>query len=356
MSSIVVGLGFGDEGKGLMTSYLVNQKPEATVVRFNGGHQAGHTVVHEGKRHVFSSFGSGTLQGADTYWSQFCTVHPTAFMNEYNVLKDMGINPKIICHPLCPVTTPYDVGYNREIEGVNNHGSVGVGFGATLQRQEDFYKLYVKDMYHPKVFQAKLQNIAAYYKARNNTFVAEDTLEKYMKHVEYMMQIIEVTDVTPNSSFDLVYEGAQGILLDMDHGFFPNVTRSNTTTKNARILHGDNIPSDVYYVTRCYQTRHGAGFMTNEGKVELINNQNETNVYSAYQGSFRIGELDYELMNYALECDESFSAWSAKHLLITCCDQRPDFKPETLLNNLKTSFKSVYVSYGPSHVDIVRIR
>lgn len=347
---IVVGLNYGDEGKGLMTSYLVNQNPEATVVRFNGGHQAGHTVVHEGKRHVFSSFGSGTLQGADTYWSQFCTVHPTAFMNEYKVLKDMGINPVIICHPLCPVATPYDVLFNRETEDLIGHGSVGVGFGATLQRQQDFYKLYVKDMYYPKVFKAKLENIKAYYK---DVYVAEDTLEKYMKDVEYMQQIIEVTDVAPNSTFDTIYEGAQGILLDMDHGFFPNVTRSNTTTKNARKMGSEG---EVYYVTRCYQTRHGAGFMTNEGQVQLINNEAETNVHSAYQGHFRTGELDYELMNYALECDEPFSAWIPKNLLITCLDQRPDFNPETLLFNLKTKFKKVFVSHGPSHMDIKQIQ
>ena len=69
--SIVIGLGFGDEGKGITTSYLC-KKLEGTkiVVRFNGGHQAGHTVVFNGKRHIFSSWGSGTLQGIPTYWSE----------------------------------------------------------------------------------------------------------------------------------------------------------------------------------------------------------------------------------------------------------------------------------------------
>lgn len=352
--SIVIGLNYGDEGKGLMTSYLVNQNPEATVVRFNGGHQAGHTVVHEGVRHVFSSFGSGTLQGAATYWSQFCTIHPTAFMNEYNILKDFQVNPKIMCHPLCPVATPYDVLFNREVEELIGHGSVGVGFGATLQRQEDFYKLYVKDMYYPKVFKAKLENIKRYYQntlANHVAEIIENAMEKYMKDVEYMQQIIEVSDVIPN--YNVVYEGAQGILLDMDHGFFPNVTRSNTTSKNARTLGSDG---EVYYVTRCYQTRHGAGFMTNEGQVQLINNEAETNKYSPYQGHFRTGELDYELMNYALECDESFSSWRPKNLLITCLDQRPDINPETIVSNLKTNFSKVYVSYGPSYNQIQQIR
>lgn len=76
MNSIVIGAGFGDEGKGTMVNYLCKQSNKPLVVRFNGGHQMGHGVVENDVRHIFSNFGSGTLVGAPTYISEFCTVDP----------------------------------------------------------------------------------------------------------------------------------------------------------------------------------------------------------------------------------------------------------------------------------------
>ena len=85
------------------------------VIRFNGGHQAGHTVVHEGQRHVFSSFGAGTLQGVPTYFNKDCTIFPRAIVNEHNSLGEYGTVPAPILyvHPLCPVTTPFDIQSNK---------------------------------------------------------------------------------------------------------------------------------------------------------------------------------------------------------------------------------------------------
>lgn len=146
---IVVGLGFGDEGKGLTTSFLCSQTKNPLVVRFNGGHQAGHTVVYKDQRHVFSNFGSGTLQGVPTYWSEFCTFYPVTFLKEFELLSSV-VDPVIFINPLCPVTTPFDVEDNRVYEETHQHGSVGVGFGATLQRQQDHYKLGNYILINPK--------------------------------------------------------------------------------------------------------------------------------------------------------------------------------------------------------------
>jgi len=84
---IVVGLGYGDEGKGLTTDFLCGQSKFPLVIRFNGGHQAGHTVVtKDGVRHVFSSFGAGTLRNAPTYWSRYCTFSPAYLLYELESL------------------------------------------------------------------------------------------------------------------------------------------------------------------------------------------------------------------------------------------------------------------------------
>lgn len=350
---IILGMGFGDEGKGLTTSFLCSKIKDPIVVRFNGGHQAGHTVVHEGTRHVFSNFGSGTLQGAMTYWSKFCTVHPVGLCKEYTKLDRTDI--RLVIHPLCPVTTPYDIYHNQWIERSSKHGSCGVGFGSTLHRQENHYKLFVQDLFYPSVLKQKLDNIRAFY---NEFIVEEEMMGEFMMAVKWLTSLIVVEDDSwLPSNGSVIFEGAQGILLDKDFGFFPNVTRSNTTSKNVfEMKHGRE--EEIYYVTRCYQTRHGNGFMTNEVKdLGLKNNEQETNKSNPWQGDFRVGHLDKELLNYAIECDNHFSAKCVKNLVITCLDQFEGADPETIIKSITTcKFDKVFVSYGPSLTDIKQIR
>ena len=137
-------------------------------------------------------------------------------------------------------------------------------------------------------------------------------------------------------------------MLDMDFGFFPHVTRSNTTTKNAIAIYP---AQEVYYVTRSYSTRHGNGPLPNEQILELKNNEAETNKSHKYQGEFRTAPLSPELINYALDCDNNYSSKLKKNLVITCVDQYDINIPE-LLTNLKVRFEKVYLSFGPSLTDI----
>lgn len=311
--SIVVGLGFGDEGKGVVTSQIVERSHDPMVVRFNGGHQAGHTVIYNGHRHVFSSFGSGTLQGAPTYWSRHCIVYPTAMLNEFNDLKQF--NPTLYIDPLCPVTTPFDVISNQSD---CLHGSVGVGFGKTIQRQEDHYKLFAKDLKHLSVLRIKLDMIMSYYKATSAD--AKFQKEKFIMDVESMISLKNIRIQTPEHKGDLVFEGAQGILLDQAFGFFPHVTRSNTTSKNAIGLIDKYCQPEIYMVTRAYQTRHGKGPMTGNA-ITLKNNESETNVLNQYQGKFRTSTLDLSLIDYAVGCEEMVSHGIKKRIVMTCCDQ-----------------------------------
>lgn len=338
-TSIIIGLGFGDEGKGLTTDYLCRQQPSSLIVRFSGGHQAGHTVVTpEGGRHVFSSIGSGALFGAATYWSRFCTFYPIAFGNEYTALEQQhGINPQVYVDALAPVTTPYEVFFNRQTERVNAHGSCGVGFGATVQRQESPYKLFVQDLAYPFVLEKRLQAIREYYHQLTGedplTEAMEQQLEQFKTAVADVLPLITIVgekeffSELPTASYDqIIFEGSQGILLDMDHGFFPHVTRCNTVSKNALYFittYGLEAPV-LYYISRAYQTRHGNGYLSNAGlPLGLIPNPLETNQYNEWQGQQRRSVLDLDLLQYALEADANYSYGNEKRLVLTCMDQLP---------------------------------
>ena len=353
---IVVGLGFGDEGKGLATDWLCGQAlargRQPLVVRFNGGHQAGHTVTTAaGQRHVFSNFGAGTLRGVPTYWSRYCTFSPGSVLKEYAALRAAGAQPRLLVDALCPVTTHYDVLYNRALEtsrGAARHGSCGLGFGATIERHEQTpLRLYAQDLRFPAVFSHKLRQIRAHYRARIQAETSVDfdqfdhdaedqrfadyAEELGRLHQKQAVQLVnEAAIFGPDAPWQTyIFEGAQGILLDMDFGLFPHVTRSYTTTANALALLHRNQPAfpataEVHYITRAYHTRHGAGPLPHEAAISLINTTAETNQLNDYQGSFRTGPLSIELLNYALACDATISAGLPKHLLITCLDQLPD--------------------------------
>ena len=332
-TAIVLGLGFGDEGKGLTTDYLCQQSKNPLVIRFSGGHQAGHTVVlPDGHRHVFSSIGSGSFQDAPSYWSKYCTFYPPAFYREWEALTKLGISPIVYVDALSMVTTPYDVYFNRMKEKSNQHGSCGVGFGMTISRNYTPYKLYLQDLFYPEVLSQKLKAIGAYYEQKGRgIFAAKDLAGEVEAFKAQMSKVLPLIKLVNEADFfqqlndqDIIFEGSQGILLDMDHGFFPNVTHASTTSHNAmKLIHKYALPTpDIYYITRAYQTRHGNGFLSNENMLpKIIPNPRETNVHNKWQGHQRLSILDIDMLNYALTCDANYAAAQQKHLVVTCLDQ-----------------------------------
>lgn len=321
--TFVIGLGYGDEGKGMVTAKLVAASPKPMVVRFNGGHQAGHNVVKGEISHIFSSFGSGTLYGAPTYWSKYCTVYPPGLVNEYHQLQAKGITPRLYIDPMCPITTWLDGSWNRET--CDAHSSVGVGFGQTLERNEQHYTLYAKDLKYPTVLRRKLEQISIWYGRGVTTFKPE-VIESFIANVDEMLSLDGIViDDQPLYSHqgNYIFEGAQGVLLDQRFGFFPYVTRSNTTTQNGREFLKDHFGiggymSSTYMVIRAYQTRHGKGPLSGD-PIVLQNNEKETNVKNAYQGEFRTSKFDLEMLRYAIECEET-NGFDRKSLVMTCID------------------------------------
>ncbi|MCI5147829.1 MAG: adenylosuccinate synthase [Candidatus Electrothrix sp. MAN1_4] len=312
----VIGAGFGDEGKGLFTDYLCRNAEQPLVIRFSGGQQAGHTVVHDGLRHVFSNFGSGTLQGAPSYFARFCTVDPTGIVNELEILLENGVEPLLYIDAECPVTTPYDICSNQQH---HPHGSCGVGVGATINRQEHFYALTFADLFYPWVLETRLELIKEFY--QGDTDVA---LEDFLQCCSVITRSpwVRISRGLPPGEFsEYIYEGSQGLLLDQHYGFFPYVTRSDTGSKNILSLCGDSTP-EIYLITRAYQTRHGKGPMRNEELPHnILKNPLETNVRNRFQGEFRRSLLDLSLLEYALQQDSLIATAPDKSLVITCLDQ-----------------------------------
>ncbi len=344
-AKVVIGLGFGDEGKGITTDFLCSQNPEAIVIRFSGGQQAAHTVLLNGKKHVHSSFSSGALRGLPSYFSEHCTIHPSLLYNEFLELKEKGGNTSLYIHPLAKVTTPFDVWQNRNNTKNLTHGSCGKGIGATMKRNEGAYKLFAIDLIGPKDFLIeKLKNIASYYGVTNDTQLQEE-VAYFLECIQKIDWKIATYDELENYE-TLIFEGSQGILLDMDHGVFPNVTYANTTSKNAMEICKQLDIQDIeqFYVSRCYTTRHGSGWMPNEENITLVNNEEETCVYNEYQKELRFGKLDEELLLHALQIDQIYSKATKKNLALTCLDQ---YKQEVDFDKLKTKFDAIYGSYAP---------
>lgn len=350
-AQIVVGLGFGDEGKGITTDFLCSQNVNSLVVRFSGGQQCGHNVCIGEINHVHSNFGSGTLRGLPSFFSEHCTFYPVTMFNEFKILEQKNVSPKLFLHPLAKLTTPYDVIANRILERKNNHGSCGLGIGATMKRDEIGYNLFAIDLENVELLKIKLDEVKKYYEkfveiSGKDKEWLEEELEDFFLFLPLLP--INISDYSTLQTYgNIIFEGSQGIMLDQNHGIFPHVTFANTTSKNAiEICEKLNIKHrEIFYVIRCYTTRHGIGWMPNEEKIKLINTEAEINVFNEHQKDFRIGEIDYDLLNYALKVDSIYSGNVEKNLVVTCLDQRKNFQFDYA--KLKTNFKNIYESRSP---------
>jgi len=329
----VIGVGYGDEGKGSVVDYLATKNPYSVVFRHSGGHQVGHTVMIGEDIHEFRHFGSATFRDIPTIWDKRCTVSPLQFEIEFKQLQTkFGLSPKLHCHSLCPVTTLFDIAYNRAKEKQYKTGSVGVGFGATLKRHE-LVPLCAIDLRYKSVLELKLSNINIYYFNKCNDENIFDlyfeelgelgkagyNTDTFIKSCEYFVgNTFEISEIE-NDYFDtVIFEGNQGILLDKIHGFYPNVTYGYTTNKRVKC---DQL--NTFYVSRCYSTRHGHGLLKNENlEIPVLkNNEFESNHVNAWQDNFRSAILDYDLVEYAIKCDQAYEKNRTSSLVMTCMDQ-----------------------------------
>jgi adenylosuccinate synthase len=351
-AQIIIGANFGDEGKGLTTDYLSYGVDDAVVVRFNGGAQAGHTVqTPHGNGHVFRHFGSGTLNDITTFLSKYFVVNPAAFGVEQERLTSLNCRPRVYVDVRAPLTTPYDVMINQAIEnhrGNKRHGSCGFGINETIERNiigattiADFYttafdfldldrlriKLgYIRDVYlpHRLIHLGVVPNFGP-------DELSDEVIDKYIEQCNFMAESVILVD-SPERIKDFtlfIFEGAQGLLLDEKHRWFPHVTRSRTGVHNAVELMKELEISDaeVYYVTRGYLTRHGAGPLPFEVPYLIYPNIiDATNTNNAHQGPLRFAPLNLDLLKESITGDlKTVSGVKlTPNLVLTCVNQLPD--------------------------------
>lgn len=351
----VVGLGYGDEGKGTITDYLTNTMGATLNVRFNGGAQAGHNVVtDDGRHHTFSQFGSGTFHGAKTLLSRFIIVNPISLLIESGYLHAKGIDSplsNVFIDERALIVTPYHGALNRIREmsrGGGRHGSCGKGIGECVQdsidRPNDVIR--ARDI-NSALLGEKLETTRRLLREKAEALHCNDGQQNdfeifginilTMAHVlreclDFGTKIIDHTQVCDliRVNNKCIFEGAQGILIDEQFGDAPYNTWSNCTSENARTLFTEAGVTDfkTYGVIRTYMTRHGPGRFPTESAA--FNHLPEPhNVTDKWQGQFRRGWMDVIRINYAIECDGHIDAIAMTH-----CDQMPIREAEHYLAKL----------------------
>lgn len=325
---IVVGLGFGDEGKGTVVDALCAKDDYGFVVRFSGGPQAAHNVVlDDGTHHTFSQFGSGTFSGTRTILSRYMLVNPFNMVVEADALqKKIGYDPMELLYisENSLVITDLHVRANRIREkrrGDARHGSCGQGVGEAqrMALEAPHLALYAKDLINMSVedLAFRLEEINRFYVLDlrigglyDGVVFWENIARPYKNLIaERPFNVIsdeKISHFIKNSP--CVFEGSQGVLLDEWHGFHPYTTWSTTTPENAWTLLQESGVSDsdveVIGVTRTYQTRHGAGPFPTEWTIDIsqkrdIIARDVHNTWGEFQGGWRVGNLDLVLLEYS---------------------------------------------------------
>lgn len=360
----VIGANYGDEGKGLITDYLCRRENADLVVRFNGGAQAGHTVVTpEGLRHVFGHFGSGTLAGVPTFLSRFFVCNPALFVSELDRLMALPgfiATPKVHVDSDCLVTTPWDMMINQAVEkarGFDRHGSCGVGFGETIERSMWFDPIKAGEL-GDKLLRKRVNRILNEWLPLRAAELrlgplditdAEAITDRFLQDCNTFFNhcVFCVNEEPLRSSKRIIYEGAQGLLLDMNAPSFPHVTRSKTGIINAAALHKERTKLIPVYVTRTYLTRHGAGPLEHETKFPAhIFQKDKTNLTHPFQGGLRYAPLVWHEMDRRIRSD------SRKHfgaqVAVTWADVEP--VPE------ECKSQADMISYGPTAMHVMQKR
>lgn len=319
--TVIIGKNFGDEGKGLATAYFSGRSSNALVIKHNGGAQAGHTVDRTDGRFVFHQLSSGSFHGATTFLSATFLPDLLKLPEEAEAFRQRaGKVLPVYIDARCRLTTVFDALLNAFAESMRagaRHGSCGMGINETVIRNENpEYALSLAEFeaFSPREAGLYLEKIRTGYVPlrlrqlsmrmqegnewcdllldRNIAWNAADA----MKSASGYFGVIHDAKEILQGSENLVFEGAQGLLLDRNNASYrPYLTPSDTGSKNpfallreCGILH-DRANTEVCYVTRSYVTRHGAGPLPHECDRAEISPRifDETNVENQWQESLR---------------------------------------------------------------------
>lgn len=360
---VVVGANYGDEGKGLLTRHFVKDAYRKycnpIVIFHNGTAQRGHTIDYNADfRHVYHHFGSGTGDGAPTYYSNSFLIHPMTFRDEYVELKRaFGRAPIAYCDIAAKVITPFDMIIDHATEeniailaGEREFGSCGYGSWCATDRgayytvgdfltaigEEDAYSELMNRIWNECLVIAekrnlnfdKLTNFRKYFFSQEE----RDRLAKaFYNDFVFFVSKVEVTRGFNEvwTDFDyFVFENGQGLGLDqnVDNEWH---TTSNTGVLNPYELLGNrNFNAEVCYVTRSYLTRHGDGPLEEAVKKGEINGTmiDKTNVPNEFQGTLRYGYLGDAAQKSRIDGDFSVVAQDARYSRSIAVTHTNEFK------------------------------
>ena len=334
----IIGLFFGDEGKGHTTAYLTEKYNVTASIRFSGGSQAAHRVVKKGIPHIFAQFGSGnSVSKVTTFLTDQMVIDPFALLEEAFIHRKRGLGnllERLFIDDNCTVVHAYNKSLNRaeelnrEIMGQERRSTTGMGVGQTFQDLRiNKTTLKVKDLLNEQKISEKLMFIL---NEKTRQFLQLDTkvwsefsngldvsLKEYIKRLRELGKILgkNYSCILPHEIFNeklltamrtenVIFEGSQGTLLDRRFGKNPYITNSNVSLRSA-----ERKIDELGYKGKCfnigvmrgYITRHGLGPLPTE--TEEIALQIDHNCYNNWQGHFRRGWLDLPLLDYSIRCN-----------------------------------------------------
>jgi adenylosuccinate synthase len=272
---VVLGTQWGDEGKGKVVDLLTDKA--SLVVRYQGGHNAGHTLVINGEKTVLHLIPSGVLRdNVKCIIGNGVVLAPDALMREIGMLEERGVpvRERLLISEACPLILPYHVALDMAREkarGAKAIGTTGRGIGPAYEDKVARRGLRVGDLFNPELFAEKLKEILEYHNFTLVNYYKVDAVD-YQETFDAAMavadilkaMVVDVTEMLDTARVNgehILFEGAQGTLLDIDHGTYPYVTSSNTTAGGVATGAGFG-PLNLDYVlgiVKAYTTRVGSG-------------------------------------------------------------------------------------------------
>ncbi len=272
---VIVGTQWGDEGKGKIVDLLTDRA--GLVVRFQGGHNAGHTLVINGEKTVLHLVPSGILRDDVTCLiGNGVVLSPAALLKEIEGLENggVGVRGRLFISEACPLILDYHVALDQAREAARGNkaiGTTGRGIGPAYEDKVSRRGLRVGDLRDPQCFAEKLREVMDYHNFSLSRYFEQapvdyqTVLDGAMASAQALAPLIIDTTACLHDAIDagkpILFEGAQGTLLDIDHGTYPYVTSSNTTAASASSGTGVG-PSELGYIlgiTKAYTTRVGSG-------------------------------------------------------------------------------------------------
>lgn len=335
MNTAIVGLQWGDEGKGKVIDYLA--KGFDINIRFQGGPNAGHTVWRNGEKYIFHLIPSGLLnKNSIGFIGAGCVFDPVVFFEELSQLKkyDNDIEQRIKISRFCHLIMPYHILLDK-IKEETTHGIGTTKKGVGISYEDKYARLGIRmgDLYYPELFEKKLRlNIS-----RKNLILMEiyhaeplsddEIVNKYLEYADRLKKFVvddyEFISHAKKQNKKILYEGAQGSLLDVNFGTYPFVTSSHTITGGIFVGVG-SVPFDninVIGVAKAYTTRVGLGPFPTEDKTDFGENLRKYgNEYGATTGRpRRCGPFDASVVKYAAHLT------NAQELFLTKLDVLSNF-------------------------------